>query len=99
MKMPFRFSYCFRCSDNRCTGHKMQITDWGLCTLFLRVRRSEGEAAAIGKIQQKCWDLVAEDKDAYLYLGTVYPKPSFIVVGMFYPKRGLSGSQQRLPLR
>jgi hypothetical protein len=99
VKMPFRFSYCFRCSDGRCAGHKMQISDWGLCTLFLRVRRSDGEAAAIEKTQQKCWELVAEDKDAYLYLGTVYPKPSFIVVGMFYPKKGRSGSQQRLPLR
>jgi len=97
VKMPHRFSYCFRCDDGRCTGHKMQITDWGLCTLFLRMRRNEGDAAAVEKTKQKCWELVGEDKDAYLYLGTVWPKPSFIVVGMFFPKKERSGPQRQLP--
>jgi hypothetical protein len=98
-KMPYRFSYCFRCDDARCTGHKMQITDWGLCYLFLKTRRDEGEREAIQKTKQKCWELVAEVRDAYLYLGTVYPKPSFIVVGMFYPKREPSSPLWRLPFR
>jgi hypothetical protein len=99
VKMPYRFSYCFRCDDERCTGHKMQITDWGLCTLFLKIRRNEGDAAAVEKAKQKCWELVAEGKDPYLYVGTVYPYTSCIVIGMFYPKKERPDPQQRLPLR
>jgi len=97
-KMPYRFSYRFRCDDARCTGHKMQITDWGLCYLFLKTRRDESEQKAIEKTEQKCWELLADDKDAYLYLGTVYPKPSFIVIGMFYPKKEPATEQAELPL-
>ena len=99
VKIPYRFSYCFRCDDCRCTGHKMQITDWGLSYLFLKLHRDEGEQSAVEKTKQKCWELVAEDKDAYLYVGTVYPYPSCIVIGMFCPKTERSGPQQRLPLR
>jgi len=79
-KLRHRFRYCFRCDDRGCTGHNMQITDWGLCWLYLKTLRDEGEVAAVEKTKQKCWQMVAEDKDTYLYVGTVYPKPSFIIL-------------------
>ncbi len=33
-KIPFKFSYAFRCDDHRCSGHKMMIEDWELGQLY-----------------------------------------------------------------
>ena len=97
-KLDRRFSYVFRCHEPGCKGHKMKITDWGLCLLYLKIRAQEGEKAAVEKTAEKCQDIVADDKDSYLYVGTVWPKPSFIVIGMFYPKKERSTGQAALPL-
>lgn len=83
-----RFYYCFRCNDSRCDRpHRMQILDWGLSYLYLKTWRKEGEAAAVRKTKDMCWHMVAEDKDSYFYVGTIYPKRSFTVLGVFYPKK------------
>jgi hypothetical protein len=86
-----RFSYRFRCEDAGCKGHRMQINDWGLSWLYLRTLREEGEAAAVRKTEQKCWEMIGADKDTYLYVGTVYPKRSFIILGVFWPKKEPTG--------
>jgi hypothetical protein len=75
----------------------MQIADWGLYYLFLKLRRSEGEKSALTKTRQKCEELAAVDKDTYLYVGTVYPHRSCIVIGMFYPRKQRPGDQHGLP--
>lgn len=97
-KLPVKFSYRFKCDDPRCNGHTMQITDWGLYVLFLKLCRDEGKAAAIAKTRQRCEEVVGPGSDAYLYLGTVWPKPSFIVIGMFYPKTQPRDGRLALPL-
>jgi len=95
-KVPYRFSYHYRCEESRCQGHTMQITDWGLGMLFLKLRRQEGEKAAVAKTKLKCEEIAGPDKDTYLYLGTTWPYSSFIVIGMFYPKKERPSDQYGL---
>ena len=37
-KIPFKFSYKFKCDDARCNGHSMEITDWELGQLYRQMR-------------------------------------------------------------
>jgi hypothetical protein len=92
-KPGHRISFRFRCDDDRCRGHCLQIADWGLWVLYLRTKEEEGEQAALQKTTAKCWDLVGEDRDAYLYVGTRYPYRSFMVLGMFSPKKERPGAR------
>lgn len=92
-KLDHRFSYRFRCHGTDCKTHEMMITDWGLCYLYLKMRRECGTEEAVQKTLAKCRDVVARDKDAWFYVGTVYPYRTFIIVGMFYPKKLPEGEQ------
>ena len=37
-KIPYKFSYKFRCEDPECRGHKQMIIDWELGRFYLRMR-------------------------------------------------------------
>jgi len=90
-KPGHRILYRFHCEDARCRGHSLQIVDWGLCVLYLRTKETEGERAALEKTVAKCRDLVGEDRDAHLYVGTRYPYKTFMVLGVFSPKKERPG--------
>jgi hypothetical protein len=91
------FSYRFRCEDEACKGHCLQILDWGVSALYLRTKNRDGELKAVEKTEAKCWELAGEDRDTYLYVGTSYPYRTFMVLGMFYPKK--EPPNGRIPLR
>ena len=69
------------CNGKDCTGHNMQVLDWGLCEL----QRREGSEAALRRMKELC------RIDTYalkFFLGNLFQYPSsFLVVGMWYPKR------------
>jgi hypothetical protein len=92
-RVRHRFRYCFRCDDITCTGHTLQIVDWGLCYLYIKTLQDEGEATAVRKTTEKCVELIAEGKDTHLYVGTRYPYPSFMVLGIFYPRKERGGEK------
>lgn len=87
-KIPYEFSYHFFC-DKSCKGHTMLITDWELGVLFLKeVQRLGSEEDAIESIKQKFYDdLCSFDKDTHFFVGTTLPYNSWIVLGVFYPKK------------
>ena len=88
-KIPFRFSYRFSCGDD-CNGHEMSITDWELGALYLReVLRLGNEIHAAESVRKKYFDnLCGPDKDTYFFVGNTYTVyNSWIVLGVFYPKR------------
>lgn len=87
------FSYRFRCEGSGCRGHRLQILDWGLYELYRRTNHSQGEAAALRGTTEKCWELVAPDKDSYFFVGKHSRYPGFMVIGMFCPPR-----DERIPL-
>lgn len=89
-KIPFKFSYVFRCEDARCPSHKMQIIDWELYELYRNMKQkySFSNDVVLEKVKNKWFDeMWREDKDSYLIVGSIYPKPSFNVIGVFWPPK------------
>lgn len=69
------------CNSKDCTGHRMQVLDWGLCEL----QRREGSEAAVNRMKELCR---LEAYDLKFFLGNLLQYPtSFLIVGLWYPKR------------
>jgi hypothetical protein len=71
----------WRCSDEDCTGHSMQVLDWEICELA----RKSGLDAAKAKAEALL------DSNRYktaLMLGNFHMYPgSFAIIGLWYPMR------------
>lgn len=89
-KIPYKFSYEFECSSINCKGHTMQIIDWEILELYRRMREKYPYSldVILDKVKNK-WlaEMWREDKDSYLIIGSVYPKPTFVVLGVFWPPK------------
>ena len=90
-KIPFRFSYKFLCYDRRCTKpHSLSIIDWEIFELYRGIKQRYEYAIdeILEKIKMKWFDLMWSDKrDSYLIVGTQYPNPTFMVLGVFLPPK------------
>ena len=96
-KIPYRFSYKFRCGEPGCGGHKQMITDWELGALYRRMRDRYGEGAACDKVKEKFYNTIcAVDKDTHFFVGTTFEYGTWIVLGTFWPKK-VDNSQPLLP--
>lgn len=86
-KIPYKFSFRYKCTDPNCRGHKQMNTDWEVGALFLKERRRLGnDADAAISVKDKLMTLCGRDYDTHFYVGTVLAHNSYIVVGMFCPK-------------
>ena len=90
-KIPYRFSFQYRCMKDDCKGHDMTITDWEIGVLYLRqFKKHNDPKKAIEDVRQKFLnDLCGADKDTHFFVGTVNQYGSWIIIGVFYPKKGL----------
>jgi hypothetical protein len=71
----------WRCADDSCPGHSMQILDWEICEL---ARRS-GLESARNKVESL---LDSERYRTAFFLGNFYMYPgSFAIIGLWYPRR------------
>jgi hypothetical protein len=86
-KIPFDFSYRYRCDDSSCTGHTMKCTDWEMGQSWRKWRTDYGddwEAAFRQKYEPEMQDRF----DTHFYVGTINQHPKeWIVVGLFYPPK------------
>ena len=90
-KMPYKFSYKFLCNNNNCNGHEMQIIDWEIYALYRNLKHNYRYSMDIvlQKIKQKWfYDMWNEKRDSYLIVGSIFPYPTFIVLGVFWPPKG-----------
>ncbi len=89
-KIPYKFSYKFVCDDIRCKGHKLAIFDWEIFMLYLNIKTRYNYAmdVILQKIKDK-WltDMWSPKRDSYLIVGTQYPNPTFIILGVFRPPK------------
>lgn len=92
-KIPFRFFYCFQCDDPRCRGHKMMIEDWEVGSLYLRMRdKHRDERLAAEKVREQFFGrMCAPGIDTHFFVGTVLGHATWIILGVFWPKRLNSG--------
>lgn len=86
--VPYRFSYQFFCDDVRCTGHKMIILDWEIFAAYNKWKKRNGEQGAIQRIHDKwLYELCGKNRDTYFIVGTNYPHPTFMVLGVYWPPK------------
>ena len=79
--MKCRVAVSWLCKQNACSGHNMQVLDWGLCEL----QRRDGNEAAVKRMKELC-NLSVYDLKFFLGNSFRYPA-SFMIVGLWYPKR------------
>jgi len=95
-KIPYRFRYKFRCANRDCKGHALQITDWEIYELYRRLKNKNKYDIdkVLAGVKQKWLDeFWRGELDSYLIVGTSHPYQTFIVLGVFRPKK-----EQNLPL-
>jgi len=87
-KIPFKFSYMFKCNDDRCNGHKMMIEDWEVGELYRNMKNKFNSAEiAAQKVKEKFFDMIcAPNIDTHFFVGTVLSHGTWVILGVFWPK-------------
>jgi len=94
-KIPFDFSFKYRCAAEACNTHEQKIVDWEIGEMFRMLRRAHDEPEALDLVRSK-WagDLWADDRETYLYVGNQLAHVrGFLVLGVFWPKRLATGDE------
>jgi len=88
-KLPYKFSYVFRCSDTADKPHTAMIEDWELGVLFLKERERLGsEGAAAQSVRRKYFDeICGPNRDTRFFMGTVFPYNTWVVIGVYWPPK------------
>jgi hypothetical protein len=95
--IPFDFLYEFECTDDRCTGHTMEIFDWEAGAAYRRFRRLYGDSGWEAAFRQK-WEVDLPASDLHLVLGTHSAHPTtWMVVGVLYPPHVKVDERDRRP--
>ncbi|MBI4722164.1 MAG: hypothetical protein HY769_04080 [Candidatus Stahlbacteria bacterium] len=87
-KIPYKFSYYFKCEENSCKGHKMMIEDWEVMALYRKMRDEFGEERALEKVKEKFLNQICSpQKDTHFFVGTVLQWGKWIIIGTFWPQK------------
>ena len=85
-KIPYDFSYKFKCDEAGCTGHEMICTDWEMGQSYRQWVRTYG-ARWEEYFRKKYETEMILENDTHFYVGTMHGHPgSWIIIGLFYPK-------------
>src|SRR4030042_4004516 len=83
-KLPYKFSYQFKCNEKNCTGHEIECTDWEVGASFLSWRRKYGRQWE-QKFRDKYETEMALGKDIHFFVGTINNHPGeWLIVGLFH---------------
>ena len=86
-KVPFKFSYRFRCDHTECRGHTLMCTDWEMGEAWRRWSKDYGSGWE-AKFRERFADDMGGKYDTHFYVGTVHQHPdAWIIVGLFYPPK------------
>lgn len=93
-KIPYKFSFQYKCMKSDCKGHDMTITDWEIGMLYLKqFQKYHCEQKAIADVKAKFLnDLCGTEKDTHFFVGTVLQHNSWIILGVFSPKKEMQNS-------
>jgi len=88
-KVPYKFSYVYKCYEPSCPGHNMMIEDWEIGLLYRRMRdKFQDEKIAVQKVKETFLDRIcAPDVDTHFYVGTILKHGTWVVIGTFWPKK------------
>lgn len=86
-KIPFEFSYTFRCDDPNCHTHKLSCTDWEMGQSYRIWRNRYGDKWE-DKFRETYETKMIFDRDTHFYVGTLRGHPdAWIIIGLFYPPK------------
>ena len=86
-KIPFDFSYKFRCVEPTCRGHTMKCTDWEMSQAWRKWRTEYGDDWE-RPFRQRFEQEMRDKHDTHFYVGTINQHPKeWIIVGLFYPPK------------
>ena len=93
-KLPYKFSYLFRCADSGDKVHSAMIEDWELGVLYRKeVERLGDEQAAVANVRKKFFDEICHPlRDTRFFMGTVFPYNTWVVIGVFWPPKDMQES-------
>lgn len=88
-KIPYKFSYVFDCEEPGCKGHRMMIEDWEVGELYRKMRdKFKNEGIAAEKVKERfLGEICAPDRDPHFFVGTVLKFGTWVVLGVFWPKK------------
>ena len=89
-KVPFRFSYRYRCEDGQCPGHKQSIIDWELGEAVRRWRKIYGDETRLLEAVRQRWldEMWSPERASALFVGSMHQRPaSFLVLGVYWPRK------------
>lgn len=90
-KIPYKFSYIFRCNDKRCNkNHSLSIIDWEICQLYRNLKEKNGyDMSKILEGVKKRWfvDMWDKNRNSYLIVGTQFRWSTWMVLGVFWPPK------------
>ena len=70
--------------------HKLSILDWEIFALYRNLRKNNpfDPDLNLQKIKDR-WltDIWNPKRDSYLIVGTQYPNPTFMILGVFWPPK------------
>jgi len=95
-KLPFKWSYRFTCADSA-KPHSAAILDWELGALFLKERERLGsESEAVESVRQKYLELCSPKLETKLFMGTIFPRNTWVCIGVWRPPKIKPSFQQEL---
>lgn len=84
-KIPFEFSYVFRCNNPNCHTHKLSCTDWEMGQSY-RIWKTKYGNKWEDKFRETYETKMIFDRDTHFYVGTLHGHPdAWIIIGLFYP--------------
>jgi len=90
-KIPYKFSYKFKCGGKDCNGHKIMIEDWEIYELYRNMLQRYGtKEIALEKVKDKYFNIFPKQNDLYFFMGTTkkdHHRGTFVIIGLFYPKK------------
>ncbi|MFL6283262.1 MAG: hypothetical protein ACJ74Q_09000 [Pyrinomonadaceae bacterium] len=86
-KVPFLFTYTFRCDDDHCPGHTISCTDWEMGESWRRWSRKYGDEWQ-EKFRQRYEREMIDRNDTHFFVGTIHKHPNnWLIIGLFYPPK------------
>lgn len=86
-KIPYHFSYTFRCDAPACTSHSLLCTDWEMGQAWRKWSREYGDEWE-AKFRQRFETEMIQKNDTHFYVGTTHRHPHvWIIIGLFYPPK------------
>lgn len=95
-KIPYKFSYKFKCTE-KCPGHKLKIEDWEIYELARKYIKKPAELKT--KVAQKYGEKFLKKMDIHFFIGSQLQwhkrkaRNPYLIIGVFYPK-----TDDQLPL-